>query len=327
MVFLFCDKMNSMINQEIANILFEIGYFLEMEEAAFRPQAYEKAAIALENINKSIFEIYEQGGIQDLEKIPGVGKGIAKKIEEYITTGKIKYYDKWKKKVPVDLERLMAIEGVGAKSIKIFYQKLGITALEDLENAAKENKIASLVGFGEKSEKNILESIALLKKSKKRFIVEKILPFAKDIRAKLNKLKEVDKVSLAGSLRRKQETIGDIDILAITNNSKKVMDYFTTLPEVLRIWGKGETKSSVRLSQGIDCDLRVVPKESYGAALMYFTGSKDYNIRIRKVAISKGLKLNEYGLFKGKKRIAGRTEREIYKKLGMSFVPPEKRSG
>ena len=327
MVFLFCDKMNSMINQEIANILFEIGYFLEMEEAAFRPQAYEKAAIALENINKSIFEIYEQGGIQDLEKIPGVGKGIAKKIEEYITTGKIKYYDKWKKKVPVDLERLMAIEGVGAKSIKIFYQKLGITALEDLENAAKENKIASLVGFGEKSEKNILESIALLKKSKKRFIVEKILPFAKDIRAKLNKLKEVDKVSLAGSLRRKQETIGDIDILAITNNPKKVMDYFTALPEVLRIWGKGETKSSVRLSQGIDCDLRVVPKESYGAALMYFTGSKDYNIRIRKVAISKGLKLNEYGLFKGKKRIAGRTEREIYKKLGMSFVPPEKRSG
>ncbi len=327
MAFLFCDKINSMVNQEIANILFEIGYFLEMEEAAFRPQAYEKAAIALENINKSIFEIYEQGGIQDLEKIPGVGKGIAKKIEEYITTGKIKYYDKWKKKVPVDLERLMAIEGVGAKSIKIFYQKLGITALEDLENAAKENKIASLVGFGEKSEKNILESIALLKKSKKRFIVEKILPFAKDIRAKLNKLKEVDKVSLAGSLRRKQETIGDIDILAITNNSKKVMDYFTTLPEVLRIWGKGETKSSVRLSQGIDCDLRVVPKESYGAALMYFTGSKDYNIRIRKVAISKGLKLNEYGLFKGKKRIAGRTEREIYKKLGMSFVPPEKRSG
>jgi len=326
MAFLFCDKINSMVNQEIANILFEIGYFLEMEEAAFRPQAYERAAIALENINKSIFEIYKQGGVQELEKIPGVGKGIAKKIEEYITTGKIKYYDKWKKKVPVDLERLMAIEGVGVKSIKTFYQKLGVTTLEDLENAAKGNKIASLVGFGEKSEKNILESITLLKKSKKRFIVEKILPFAKDIRAKLNKLKGVDKVSLAGSLRRKQETIGDIDILAITNNPKKVMDYFTTLPEVLRIWGKGETKSSVHLSQGIDCDLRVVSKEAYGSALMYFTGSKDYNIRIRKVAISKGLKLNEYGLFKGKEKIAGRTEREIYKKLGMSFVSPEKRS-
>jgi len=316
-----------MINQEIANILFEIGYFLEMEEAAFRPQAYEKAAIALENLNKSVFEIYKKGGVKELEKIPGVGRSIAKKIEEYIETGKIKYYEKWKKRVPVDLEGLIAIEGVGVKSIKIFYQKLGIASLKDLENAAKENKIALLVGFGKKSEKNILESIALLKKSKKRFIIEKILPFAKNIRARLNKLKGVEKVVLAGSLRRKKETIGDIDILAVASKPKKVMDYFTTLPEVSRIWAKGKTKSSARLEQGIDCDLRVVQKESYGSALMYFTGSKDYNIRIRKMAISKGLKLNEYGLFKGKRKIAGRTEKEIYKKLEIDFVPPEKRSG
>jgi len=316
-----------MINQEIANILFEIGYFLEMEEAAFRPQAYERAAVALENLNKSVFDIYQKEGVKGLDKIPGVGVSIAKKIEEYIKTGKIKYYEKWKKRVPVDLEGLMAIEGVGVKSIKTFYEKLGVASLKDLENAAKEHKISSLFGFGKKSEKNILESITLLKKSKKRFIIEKILPTAKDIRAKLNKLKGVKKVALAGSLRRKKETIGDIDILVKASKPKKVLDYFTTLPEVLRIWGKGETKSSVRLKQGIDCDLRVVPEESYGAALMYFTGSKEYNIRIRKIAISKGLKLNEYGLFKGKKRIAGRTEREIYKQLELDFVPPEKREG
>ncbi|MBU4022866.1 hypothetical protein KJ591_00710 [Patescibacteria group bacterium] len=314
-----------MINQELANILFEIGYFLEMEEAAFRPQAYEKAAIALENLKESVFDIYKKGGVKELEKIPGVGKSIAKKIEEYIKTGKIKYYDKWKKKVPIDIDTLMAINGVGAKSIKIFYQKLGITSLKDLENAAKEHKIALLIGFGEKTEKNILENIALFEKSKKRFIIEKILPTAKDIRAKLNKLKEVKKVVLAGSIRRKGDTVGDIDILVVTNSPKKVMDYFTTFSEVERVWGKGETKSSVRLKQGINCDLRIVPKESYGAALMYFTGSKDYNIKIRKHAISKGLKLNEYGLFKGKKMLAGRTEKEIYKKLELDFVSPEKR--
>ncbi|MBU3918631.1 hypothetical protein KKC63_01860 [Patescibacteria group bacterium] len=314
-----------MINQELANILFEIGYFLEMEEAAFRPQAYEKAAIALENLKESVFDIYKKGGVKELEKIPGVGKSIAKKIEEYIKTGKIKYYDKWKKKVPIDIDTLMAINGVGAKSIKIFYQKLGITSLKDLENAAKEHKIALLIGFGEKTEKNILENIALFEKSKKRFIIEKILPTAKDIRAKLNKLKEVKKVVLAGSIRRKGDTVGDIDILVVTNSPKKVMDYFTTFSEVARVWGKGETKSSVRLKQGINCDLRIVPKESYGAALMYFTGSKDYNIKIRKHAISKGLKLNEYGLFKGKKMLAGRTEKEIYKKLELDFVSPEKR--
>jgi len=315
-----------MMNQELSNILFEIGYFLEMEEAAFRPQAYEKAAIALENLKESVFNIYEKGGIKELEKIPGVGESIAKKIEEYIKTGKIKYYDKWKKKVPVDMDTLMRINGVGAKSIKIFYQKLGITSLEDLENATKEHKIALLIGFGEKSEKNILESIALFKKSKKRFIIERILPIAKDIRARLNKLEEVEKVVLAGSIRRKQDKVGDIDILVVTNNPKKVMDYFTAFPEVLRIWGKGESKSSVRLKQGINCDLRVVPKKSYGSALMYFTGSKDYNIKVRKIAISKGLKLNEYGLFKGNKMLAGKTEKEIYEKLELNFVFPEKRT-
>jgi len=316
-----------MINQELSNILFEIGYFLEMEEAAFRPQAYEKAAIALENLKESVFSIYEKGGIKELEKIPGVGESIAKKIEEYIKTGKIKYYDKWKKKVPVDMDTLMRINGVGAKSIKIFYQKLGVTSLKDLENVIKKHEIALLVGFGEKSEKNILESIAFLKKSKKRFIIERILPIAKDIRANLNKLEEVEKVVLAGSIRRKEDTVGDIDILLVTKNPKKVMNYFTAFPEVSRIWGKGESKSSIRLKQGINCDLRIAPRESYGAALMYFTGSKDYNIKIRKIAISKGLKLNEYGLFKGKKMLAGKTEKEIYKKLKLDFVPPEKRSG
>jgi len=305
--------------------LFEIGYFLEMEEVAFRPQAYERAAVALENLDRSVAEIYKKEGLKGLDKIPGVGQSIAKKIEEYIKTGKIKYYERWKKKVPVDLEGLMAIEGIGPKRIKIFYQKLGIADSSDLEKAAKEHKIAPLYGFGGKSEKNIMESIAALKKSKKRFAIEKIMPLAKDIRAKLNKLEEVKKAVLAGSIRREQETVGDIDILAISKKPKKTIIFFSGLPYIVRVLGEGETKASVRLKQGIDVDLRVVPEKSFGAALLYFTGPKEYNVEMRKLAISKGLKLNEYGLFRGKKMLAGKTEKEIFEKLGLKFTPADKR--
>ena len=314
-----------MINQEIANVLFEIGYFLEMEEAAFRPQAYERAAIALENLKEDVSAIYQRGGKKELVKIPGIGESIAEKIEEYLKTGKIEYYEKWKKKVPVDIESLMSIEGVGPKSIKTFYQKLGITNLEELKQAAKQGKIQKLFGFGEKSEKAILESIALLRASKKRQSFEKVFPLARDIRAKLNKLKSVKRAVLAGSLRRREDTIGDIDILVVAADPKKVINCFTNLPEAARVWGKGETKASIRLKQGIDVDLRVIPEASYGAALLYFTGPKDYNIKLRKIAITKGYKLNEYGLFKGKKSLAGKTEREIYKKLGLKYIPPTKR--
>ena len=314
-----------MINQEIANVLFEIGYFLEMEEAAFRPQAYERAAIALENLKEDVSAIYQRGGKKELVKIPGIGESIAEKIEEYLKTGKIKYYEKWKKKVPVDIEALMSVEGVGPKSIKTFYQKLGITNLEELKQAAKQGKIQKLFGFGEKSEKAILESIALLRASKKRQSFEKVFPLARDIRAKLNKLKSVQRAVLAGSLRRREDTIGDIDILVVAADPKKVINCFTNLPEAARVWGKGETKASIRLKQGIDVDLRVIPEASYGAALLYFTGPKDYNIKLRKIAITKGYKLNEYGLFKGKKSLAGKTEREIYKKLGLKYIPPTKR--
>jgi DNA polymerase (family X) len=316
-----------MLNQEIANILFEIGYFLEMEEAAFRPQAYEKAAITLENLEENVLDIYKKGGKEALIKIPGIGKSIAEKIEEYIKTGKIKYYEKWKKKVPVDIDSLMAIEGIGPKTIKTFYQKLGITNIEDLEKAAKNHKVAKLFGFGKKAETNILQNIKLLKGSKKRQSFEKVFPVARDIRAKLNKADSIKKATLAGSIRRKKETVGDIDILAIAKDPKKAINRFLKMSEMSKIWGKGETKVSARLKQGIDIDLRVIPQKSYGAALLYFTGPKEHNITLRKIAIAQGYKLNEYGLFKGNKLVVGKTERGIYKKLGLKFISPEKRSG
>ncbi len=314
-----------MRNQEIANIFYEIADYLEMEDVAFKPYAYQKVAITLENLEEDVKEIYKKGGLPALEKIPGVGKNIAQKIEEFIRTGKIKYYKDLKKKTPVNIRELTLVEGIGPKKIKILYQKLEIRNLKDLEKAARTHKIAPLFSFGKKTEKNILEAIKFLKRSKGRFLLGEILPRAKEVEKKIKKLKKVEKISMAGSVRRKKETIGDIDFLVATKKPKKIMDFFVSLPGVVKIWGKGSTKSSVRLKEGFDMDLRVVPKKSYGSAFQYFTGSKEHNIAIRKIAIDKGLKLNEYGLFKGSKIIAGKNEKGIYKSLGMEWIPPEMR--
>jgi len=314
-----------MKNQELAKIFYEIADYLEMEGVAFKPYAYQKAAITLETLEEDVEEIYKRGGLEALKEISGVGESIALKIEEYLKTGKIKYYEEFKKKTPVNLEELMAVEGMGPKKARVLYQKLGIRNLKDLEKAAKSHKIASLFGFGEKTEKNILEGIEFVKRSKGRFLLGDILPKVKEIYQKLKSLKEVERIDAVGSIRRMKETIGDVDFLVISNKPEIVMDFFVSLPGIIKIWGKGMTKASVRTREGFDMDLRVLPKRSYGAALQYFTGSKEHNILLRKIAIDKGLKLSEYGLFRGPKMIAGETEEGIYKALGMDWIPPELR--
>jgi DNA polymerase (family 10) len=268
-------------------------------------------------------KIYEKGGLKALEEIPGVGKGIAEKIAEYIKTGKIKEYELLKKKMPVNLEELGVVEGIGPKKIKILYKKLGVKNIDDLEEAAKKHKIVPLFGFGEKAEKNILEGIKFVRRGHGRFLLGEILPIARDIYAKLKEVRGVEKVDYAGSIRRMKETIGDIDFLVISKDPEKVVNFFVKLPGVAKVWGRGKTKASARMKEGFDMDIRIIPPKSYGAALQYFTGSKEHNIALRKIAIDKGLKLNEYGLFKGAKMIAGKTEEEIYKKLGMDWIPPE----
>ena len=314
-----------MKNKEIADIFYKIANFLEMEGVSFKPYAYQKAAVSLETLEEDVKEIYKKGGIKALEVVPGVGKSIAEKIEEYIKSGKIKYYQDLKKKTPIKMEDLTSVEGMGPRKVKVLYQKLGIRTLKDLEKAAKSHKIASLEGFGEKTEKNILEGIKFLKRSKGRFLLGEILPEVKYIIEQLDGLKEVEQISPAGSVRRMKETIGDVDILITARNSKKVMDFFVSLPGIIKVWGKGPTKSSIRLRQGFDVDLRVVKKKSYGSALQYFTGSKEHNIATRRIAINKGLKLSEYGLFREKKMIAGWSEAGIYKALGIQWIPPEMR--
>jgi DNA polymerase (family 10) len=314
-----------MNNQKIAQMFSEIADFLEMEDVPFKPQAYKKAAIILDNLEEDVSDVYSKGGKKALIDLSGVGKSMAEKIEEYLKTGKIKYYQELKKKIPVDVDDLMAIEGIGPKTIKTFYKKLGIKNVEDLEKAIKNHEIASLPGFKEKTEENILTGIKFLKRNRGRFLLSEILPEAEEIKNKLKELKEIEKISIAGSFRRRKETVGDIDILVVAKKSEKVMDFFVNLSDVVKIWGKGKTKSSVRMKGGFDVDLRVVNKKSYGSALQYFTGAKDHNITTRKIAIKKGLKLNEYGVFKGKKMVAGWNEKGVYKKLGLSWITPELR--
>ncbi len=314
-----------MRNQEIAKILYDIARYLDMDKVPFKPYAYEKVAMALESLEEDIEEIYKKGGSGALKKIPGVGEGITKAIEEYLKTGTIRIYEEYKKKLPIDLDELVKVEGVGPKKARVLYKKLGIKNVKDLEKTAKAHKIAPLFGFGEKTEKNILEGIAFLKRDKGRFLLGEIMPTVKEIIGKLSKLKEVKKISMAGSVRRMKETIGDVDILIVSKSPSKVVDFFVSFPDIEKIWAKGSTKASVRLKEGFDVDLRIVPEKSYGSALQYFTGSKEHNIATRIIAINKGLKLNEYGVFRGPKMIAGRTEEEVYKAIGLSWMEPELR--
>ncbi|MFH1575480.1 MAG: DNA polymerase/3'-5' exonuclease PolX [Candidatus Nealsonbacteria bacterium] len=314
-----------MVNQELAKIFYEIANYLAMDEVPFRPYAYEKAALYIQTLDGDIEEVYQKGGKKALEDLPSIGKNIAEKIEEYINTGKIKYYEELKKKTPINFEEIGAVEGLGPKRAKVLYQKLGIRDLKSLEKAANSHKIAFLFGFGEKTEKNILEGIRFLKRSKGRFLLNEILPKTKEVYEKLKIIKEVERVDCCGSVRRMKETIGDVDFLVISKNPAIVMDFFVSMPGVIKVWGKGKTKSSVRTKEGFDIDIRVVPKKSYGAALQYFTGSKEHNIATRRIAMEKGLKLSEYGLFRGPKMIASKTEEDVYNALGMQWVQPELR--
>ncbi|MFH0896491.1 MAG: DNA polymerase/3'-5' exonuclease PolX, partial [Candidatus Bathyarchaeota archaeon] len=268
---------------------------------------------------------YKRGGVKALEEIPGVGRSIAEKIEEIIKTGKLTYYDELRKKVPVELESLSGIEGLGPKTIKTLWKELKVKNIEGLEKAALSHQISKLPGFKEKTEQNILKEIEFAKKGMGRFLLGFTLPLIREIENRLRSRMEVEKVLAAGSVRRMKETIGDADFLVISDEPKKVMDFFISMPEVSGIIGKGETKSSVKLKTGMDADIRVLQEESFGAALQYFTGSKDHNIALRRIAQEKGWKLSEYGLFKGNRQIAGKTEEEVYEKLGLQWIPPELR--
>lgn len=317
-------------NFQLADIFQQIAIYLKMDNVPFKPEAYQKAALGLETMAESVEQIYKKKGKEGLLNIPGVGESIAEKIIEFLKTGRIKELEEQKKKIPVNLDELMLVEGLGPKTIKALYEHLKIKNLKDLGKAAQGGKIRNLENFGEKSERNILQAIEFLKRAKGRFLISEALLVAGKIIEELKKSKEIEQISLAGSLRRKKETIGDIDLLATVkrgypHGAKKIMDAFTNTEGIIKVWDYGLKKSSVRFDLGIDADLRVVKDYEFGAALQYFTGSKEHNIITRKIALEKGLKLNEYGVFRKGKRVAGKTEKEVYEIIGLDYIEPELR--
>ncbi len=313
-----------MKNLEVAKLLYNIADILELQEVPWKPQAYRKAALVIESLSEDIEELQKN---DKLLEIPGVGENIAEKIEEYLQTGKLKYYDQLKKEVKVDLESLNEIPSLGPKKIKLLYQKLGIKTVADLEKAIKQHKVRELEGFGEKTEQTLEEGITLIKTRPKRFLYASVSPIVNSILHTFRAHSFVHQMEVAGSFRRGKETVGDLDFLAVSPQPEKVMDLFTKMKDVKEIIAQGTTKSSVRLSNGLQIDLRVVKDKEFGSAMNYFIGSKEHNIELRKLALSKGYTLSEYGLFtlKGKKWIDGKTEDEIYRKLGLHHIEPELR--
>lgn len=312
-------------NADVARALREMALYLEMDGVPFKPQAYEKAAYAVAAIDRPLAGIYAEGGEKALDALPGVGKGIAERIAGMLETGEMADLEALRRKTPVNVLALTAIEGIGARKARALWQAIGVRSVADLKRAAVRGRIRTLPHFGARSEKRILEAIAFHEQAAGRRPLGDVLEVAKRIEAALSRVPGVVQAAVAGSIRRHRETIGDVDLLVATARPERVSKVFASLSEVQAVMAQGPTKTLVRLSNGMDADLRVLAPESFGAALLYFTGSKAHNVALRKIAQKKGLKLNEYGLFRGARCVAGRTEAEVYEALGLAWIPPEMR--
>jgi DNA polymerase (family 10) len=314
-----------MKNQFVADTLYLIADLLDLKgELFFKTRAYRMAAQSIEALDEDIEVLVNQG---TLESIPGVGEALAKKITELVQTRKLTYLERLKKEVPTGLVNLLGIPGLGPKKVAALYKKRGISSVQELREAASKGELRTLEGFGEITERNILRGIQLLEKTSGRVLLNVAYKDGTRYLQYLQRCKKIRKIDIAGSLRRMKETIGDLDILASSTDPDTVMDYFIHYPEVAQVLAKGTTKSSVLLNDNLQVDLRVVEEKSYGAALQYFTGSKDHNVTLRGYAIKKGFKLNEYGLFDKttERYVVGKTENEIYKKIGFQYIDPELR--
>lgn len=314
-----------MRNLQLAEIFDRVADMLEIKgENSFKVRAYRKVVLTLESLPEDIERIYESGR---LRKIPGVGEGIAKKMEELLETGKLEYYEELKKSLPVGLVEMLLVPDVGPKTAKLLYEKLGVKSIDELEKAARAGSVRGIEGMGEKTEGNILRGIELLRRRTGRMLLGTAYQLSQSIIDRLRRMDEVERITTAGSIRRMKETIGDIDILVTSLKPKPVMDVFTNLPGVTQVLAHGDTKSSVIMENQVQVDVRVVKSESFGAALQYFTGSKEHNIKLRELAGKKGLKISEYGVFsvKSGKRIGGKEEEEVYAGVGLPCMAPELR--
>jgi len=315
------------INKELAKIFNNMSHIYEFLDDKFRALAYARAAQIIEDLPDDIRNYVATGKINDIR---GIGSHTVDKILEYIKTGKIQKYEELKKLIPEDFLELMEVPGFGPKTLKRIYEELGINNKKDLIEALKDGRVAKLKGFGEKKVQNMLKGLELYEASKNRLILWEALQIGETLLAKLKQLKEIKNIELAGSLRRRKETIGDIDILVSCDDKDrdKIINYFVNLEDVKEVLAKGDTRASVIIKEkDREVDLRVLKPEEWGSGLQYFTGSKEHNVHFREIAKQKGLKVSEYGVFDAKteKRLAGATEEEVYEIVGMQWIPPEMR--
>ena len=313
-----------MINQQIARIFNEMADLLEIRgENPFRIRAYRRAAQNIDGLPRDVAQMAED----EILEIPGIGKDLAGKVRHYADTGRMEAYEELKILVPEGLAALLSVPGLGPKTAKLLYDRLKIKDIDDLERLAQAHRLSGLPGIKDRTEENILKGIEMMRRGKERLPIGRVLPIANEIIARLREKAPIQELVLAGSLRRWKDTIKDIDILATSGTPGKVMNLFAHLPMVKEVLMRGPTKSSVLTTEGIQVDLRVVDKDSFGAALAYFTGSKDHNIRIREMAVKAGLKINEYGIFREKDsaRLGGKDEQDVYRLLGLPYIPPELR--
>jgi DNA polymerase (family 10) len=311
-------------NADIANVFEEIADLLEIENAnPFRVRAYRNAARQLQGMGVPAADMVAKS--EDLTELPGIGDDLAAKIQEIVETGKCQFLEKLRKKTPPTITELLKIPGLGPKRVRALYHELDVHTLEQLARAARDGRIRKLPGFGEKTEQTILEAISAHVEKQARFKLAVAAQYAEPLRKYLKKISGVNQAVLAGSYRRFKETVGDIDILVTAGNTENVMDRFVAYDEVKDVMAKGSTRATVILKSGLQVDVRVVNEDCFGAALQYFTGSKSHNIEIRRLAQERGLKISEYGVFKGEKRIAGDTEESVYRSVGLPWIPPELR--
>lgn len=312
------------VNADVAAILYEIGEILTIKDDRFRSRAYLLAAQRVTSLTEDIRKVKERG---ELDEIPGVGRSIAYTITEVLDTGESKVLEELRESLPPGVRQLMELEGVGPKNAMRLVEELKLSSIDDLEKAAREGMIREIKGFGEKKELNILQSISDYRNRQTRFLLGAILPVVDDMLAWMRESPAVLKAEVAGSYRRRRETIGDLDLLIASNEPDAASKRFVEMPPVERVVSHGSTKSTILLMGHLQVDCRVVPPEAYGAALQYFTGSKDHNIKLRTIGVKLGYKLNEYGLFSRDdgKLVASETEEEIYRVLGMDYVQPELR--
>lgn len=311
-------------NADIAAMFNRLADLLEIEGAnPFRIRAYRNAARTLEELPKSVGALLKEG--KDLSELPGIGEDLARKIAEAIESGRLKALEEVERRTPKTLADLVALPGLGPKRVKELHEVLKIRSLEDLGRALRAGRLRKLPGFGAKTEEKILHALEQHRGAEKRTRLAVAEPVAEALLAYVKTIPGVGEAAVAGSYRRRCETVGDLDVLLTASDGAKVMDRAVAFEDVAEVAAKGPTRATVYLKNGLQVDFRVVPRESYGAALHYFTGSKAHNIAVRRIGVGKGLKVNEYGVFKGEKRLAGKSEQEVYKAVGLPYVPPELR--